>query len=361
MKNNLKSLELLSLIIMLIISSYIGIGIHTLIKINSNNSYISIIISLITGIPIILVFLTITNYEKKLPINLKLKKIFGQYLGKIINFILIIGILFNGIVYMYNLISFIEMHFLPNTPLLIIGICFISIVIYANIKGLTTILRLSFILMFINFFLFLIPFIHLLPNANYNNLKPFLATGISNSILGSIKLVLLTINNIFILTIIPKNKFKDNHRIKKYVIYAYIIALIIMFLITIMTIITLGKDLTNFYQYPEYIVLKKINLFNFLNRIENIISIQWINGIFISLCMIIHFISNAIIINNNSKILTSLIGLTILFSNFILFKNNTQFNNFCFNILPIINLVILIIFLLASITIFIKNRNKKLS
>lgn len=360
MKSNLKSLELLSLIIMIIISSYVGIGIHTLTKTSSNDSYISIILTIITGIPIIFSFLVIFNYEKDLPLNLKLEKLLGKHLKKLLIIILILTSFINGTIYMYNLMSFIEAHYLTNTPLIIIGISFILIITYANTKGLTTILRSSFILMIINLLLFSIPFIHLLPNANYNNLKPILANGINGPILGAIKLTLLTISNIFIFTIIPKNKFKDQNKINKYVIYAYIISLAMMFLITIMTIITLGVDLTLFYQYPEYIVLKKINLFNFLNRIENIISIQWINGIFISLCMIVYFISNLIKTNNDSKLLTYIVGFIIMFLTFIMFKNNTQFNNSCFNILPIINLIISAIFLLISFIIIIKKHNKKL-
>ena len=356
MRNNLKSLELTSLIITIILASYSGIGIYSILKICANDAYIAVLLALSLGIPSIILFLIIFNYEENLPLNLKIEKIFGNFLGKIINIFLIIMALIIGITNLYNLINFISIHYLSNTPHLIIGLIFILVIIYANLKGLTTICRLAFILLVINILLFIIPFIHLLPNANYSNLRPILSHGISNPLNAAFKIVLLNINNIFILNIIPKNRFKDKHKTSKYIIWAYIISIFLMFLIITMTITSLGIDLAMLYQYPEYIVLKKINLFNFLNRIENIVAIQWINEMFISICITIYFISNSINIKNNKKIPIIVFSLAILFITILVFKNNTQYNNFCFYTLPIIKTIIALIIVLVAATICLKKR-----
>ena len=75
-----------------------------------------------------------------------------------------------------------------------------------------------------------------------------------------------------------------------------------MFGIIFITLGNLGINLSQLYQYPEYIVLKRINLFEFLDRIENLLSIQRILKIYISLSFFTYFISNTIKPHNKSSL-----------------------------------------------------------
>ena len=47
----------------------------------------------------------------------------------------------------------------------------------------------------------------------------------------------------------------------------------------------LGANLVDIYRYPEYMTLKKIKLFNFVEKVENIVSITWIFDLFITLAV----------------------------------------------------------------------------
>ena len=73
-------------------------------------------------------------------------RLFGKKIGFIINIIISILILTIGINVMFNLTNFIVSQFLPETPNYVVGILFVLITIYANIKGIETIARTSFIL-----------------------------------------------------------------------------------------------------------------------------------------------------------------------------------------------------------------------
>lgn len=359
MNNKFKNIELWSMINLLLISSFIGIGIYSIIKASEQDAYISVLLGGIIGIVTILIFIIIFNYEKDLPLNQKMTKLLGNFWGNIANSIFIVISFIMGISYMYNLIIFINSQFLNNTPQLLIGIVFSLVIIYANIKGLKTLTRLSFILIIINILLFLIPVIYLIPKANLENLKPILVNGFNKPFVGAFKIVLLNINNIFILSIIPKNKFENKNKTHKTIILSYITSIIIMFLIIFLTISSLGINLTKIYQYPEYIVLKKINLFNFLNRIENIIVLQWINGNFFSLSMIVYFISNTFKYENQSKILPTIITFSLLICSLTIFKNNTQFNNFIYYTLPYIRIFIILTLIIITILIIWKKRKNK--
>ena len=140
MHNKIKVIELWSLIITLILSSFIGIGINILIKTSKTDAWVSILLCFIIMIPTIIVFLTIFNYKEELPLNKKINHLFGKF-GFIINLIFIISAFASGISYMFSLISFIKEEYLTNTPLIVIGISFTILIIYANLKGLKTISR----------------------------------------------------------------------------------------------------------------------------------------------------------------------------------------------------------------------------
>ena len=71
---------------------------------------------------------------------------------------------------------------------------------------------------------------------------------------------------------------KDTKLIRKYLLST---ATIIM--IGILIIAVLGPNLIQIYRYPEYMLLKKIKAFEFLEKIENVISITWILDIFMTL------------------------------------------------------------------------------
>lgn len=352
----INSLQFTSMIIMTILTAYLGIGILAAIKADARNSWLIVILASVLGIGILLLFLYINSFKETLPINDKIKLLFGKKLGFIINAILALIVITYGISLSYNLNNFIVSQFLTQTPLFIIGLLFSIIIIYINIKGIETISRVSLILIFINFILYALATLDLFPKIDYSNFKPILENGISNVFKGSINILLLNLTPLLILLIVPKDSIVDKQHLKKYVIIGYIISITLTALIMLMIIGNLGPNLASLYQYPEYIVLKRINLLNFLDRIENIIVLQWIFGIFQTSSIAVFYISKTIK-KKDSKLVPILVTSLIFLLSLNLFKNNTVFEYYTLNIIPIIRLIFLIIFIIIGIRIFLYNHN----
>ena len=57
---------------------------------------------------------------------------------------------------------------------------------------------------------------------------------------------------------------------------SYLISCLMVSIIFILTIGVMGIDIVSLYRYPEYIVLKKVSFFRFLNNIENFNAFFWI-------------------------------------------------------------------------------------
>ena len=249
-------------------------------------------------------------------------------------------------------------QFLSDTPIIIIYIIPSIVILYGIIKGIETLSRTSLILYVIMIILVIIAILGLAPQIEFNNYKPILENGLTKTIKGALIFILSDIIPIFILLTISKKNIINKEKTTKSIILFYTLSIIIMFTNIFMTIGTLGIHLTDMYQYPEYMVLKQISFFNFLDRIENFVTIQWIFRTFILVSLVVFYIKNTIKKDSNSKTIPALILTTIILLCLIIFKNNTIFTYFATYIYPYSNLALFIIIIITSITVFIKNKRR---
>lgn len=327
----INTLQLSSMLIMIIVSTTFGKGFYTVIKSAGVDSWISVLIAGILGFLIIFAYLYISNYEPDLSLPEKNKKLFGSIFGTIVNYLIVIIIFITSVSLFYDLTGFISSQFLPETPIFVIGLMFVFVIIYINVKGIEVISRTALVLMIIGYVLYFLAFFGLLPNFEISNIKPFLEFGYSKPLSGSLYILMLNIMPSIILLIIPKNTLVDYKKLKQRIILFYIISIIMIFLVILLTIGNLGIDLCKLYLFPEYVVLKRINIFSFIDRIENILVMQWIFSMFINISLCIYFMTNTIKKKNN-KLVVYILTFLLLFASNTVFKNTTLYNAYVYNI-----------------------------
>lgn len=354
MKEKINSLQFVNTYILCIISASIGLSLFTTIKIAGHNSYIGTLLGILMGLIPLFFFLYIFNYKKDLPLYEKTIYIFGRILGNIINILITLLYIVIAITVLFNLSNFIVSQYLADTPLLLVMSVFILVVYHILNKGIETITRVSSINIIIVLFLFLFSFIYLSQEFQLDNLKPILEHGLKNPILGGFINMLIALSPMYTLLIIPKNNLVDKEKVTKNLCIGYLISGFIVFSVSILSNGILGRYLIELYQYPGYTSLKKISLFGFIDRIENFISLHWILCSFTNLAMILYFIKINIKRKENSKILNFLICTIVVVLSYKIFNNNTMFNNYSYKIYPYFCISLMIIFLIITITIFIK-------
>lgn len=352
-KEKVSNIGFSSLIVFPILALFSGIGTHNTIKLAGVDSYISVLLAYFLGFIPFILFLLIFNYKKDLNIVDKIKYLFGNVLGTIINSSINILVLFIGITLFFGISNFAISQFLAETPIVVLMILIGLLLIYNVNYGIETISRVSIIFLGIILFLTIISTTGILPHFLVSNIKPTLENGIIPPLKGSIALILTNIVPIFILLIIPKNKIRNNENTNKTLIIFYTLAFILIFLAIVLTVGSLGIYLCDIYQYPEYTVLKKISLFNFLDRIENFIYTKWILSSFSSLSLIVYYL-NSSIKKTSRKLLPTIIVIFMIYISLKIFKNNTIFYNFILNIYPYICLLLFGIYLIIGINIIIR-------
>lgn len=359
MKEKINSLQFTNTYILCLVSSSIGLSLYTTIQIAGLDSYIGTLCGIFLGLIPLFLFLYIFNYEKDLPLYEKTVYIFGKIIGNIINIIITLLYLVIAITVLFNLSNFIVSQYLSDTPLLLVMATLIFVVYHIINKGIETITRVSSIFVVIVLALFLFSFIYLFQEFQLDNLKPFLEFGLKNPIFGGFINMLIALAPMYTMLIIPKNNLVDKEKVTKFIWIGYFLSGLIVFLVSFLSNGTLGKYLIELYQYPGYLSLKKISLFNFIDRIENFISLHWILSSFINLAMITYFIKTNIKRKENSKILNFLICIIIVGTSYKVFNNNTTFNNYTYKTYPYFLGALMLIFLIITISIFIKKCIKK--
>ncbi len=360
-KEKVNCVQIVSILVFIITAPLTGINVTYTLNTAGVDAYFCPLIAALIGLPLLFVFITIFNFKPDLTLGEKVIYIFGKKVGKIINILLMMFAIFFSITLFFNLTDFIVSQFLPETPTKFIGFFFGLIIIYVVTKGIETISRVSLILLFFTTIIFIISMYGLISYFDINNLKPFLEFGLSSTFKGSIHLLCVNFFPLFLLLTIPKNQITDNKHFHKWLIGAYIFSTVLMFLIVFAIISNLGINLATIYQYPEYLILKRINLFNFLDRIENILSMQRIMKMFMFLCFCTFFVANTIKAHNKSKILPIIIVLIIYLISENVFKNNTMFNRFLLKYVSLFRLLFLGLILFIFIFLIIKKLTKKIN
>lgn len=286
--------------------------------------WISIIIGFILGLVILKLFL---KFEEKLEykniIEFNLHK-YGKIIGNILNMVIVIGVMLAVISLFSKFCIFINVNYLSNIPILFIQITFILVVVYAETKGIQTIVRTSQILGILSIILFVCSILLNAYNFNFSNIFPVMENDIANIFVSSIYYAFSSILPIFLLSIFPKDIVRDNKKYNKSIVWGYIFSSIVTFTILVTTLLVLGKHLIISFEYPEYISFKQIQYFYFIERFENIFSMIWFFNFFIFLALSIHFIYNYIKLTfslkkNHSFILLLISTVIILITNIVIF------------------------------------------
>lgn len=238
--------------------------------------FISILISYFLGLLIIYFFFKVFNFLPDESIFGKINKIFPKAISRIIGFIILLLILIFAICVFWRYSTFISLEFLTETPNYFVTLIVILPIVYIMFYDIDTIARVSVFCVFIGFVLFTNNFISLSGTIDMNNFKPLLNNDAYHIIKSSVVFVTLNVAPILSLLIIPKNNIVDKEKLPKSLLIGYTINTLCICGVFLAIIGVLGLPLSSLFTFPSYEVLKTINMFSFLDNIENLNITIWI-------------------------------------------------------------------------------------
>lgn len=339
----------LSIIYFLSRAVFLGVGYSLIFDISGKDAWISVIIGILLGTIIVYSISKILEYKK----DKNLKDLFQdmKLLGTIIKalyFVFLIFLMYECIVIMQTMTT---SFFLINSPPLFIGLSGAVLVILTIKENDTTLFKVAETLVIIGIVTASITFLILIPYGEIEAFQPILTTSFKNIIIGALYFTAISTGPL-LLTL----DFKDDG---KKMIPTYLFSALMLLLICILIIAVLGPELIKIYRFPEYMVLKRIKVMDFIEKVENVISIIWILDAFMILATTTHTFKN-LLPKKGSKIISSGILLILTVITGIVFGGNYILVLHTYHIVPIILGISLIILLIPILlfTIF-KYRKKK--
>ncbi len=252
-----------------------------------------------------------------------------------------IGVFFLFNLFVYTQIVFIFQTFASSFFLIKSPVFFISLpipfIIYRVCKNsYLGIAKVAESLLPIALFLFLFGIFGLTQNFEIDYFKPILTTSPLSLIEGTIFFACYSTAPFFLLL---NTQAEENHFVLKYMISCFSILILCIFIIGV-----LGPNLMQIYRYPEYMTMKKIRIFNFIEKVENIVAISWLFDSFITLSICGNNIKETL--PKKGKNIMFAIILILLYGWSILSNIYYQEGLFLYHIIPIILGIFEIAFLL---------------
>ena len=168
-----------------------------------------------------------------------------------------------SILVFFKIIDFINYNILKDYSYVIIAIIFLLLSLYLITKNYHTFIK-TFLISFYLFLLIkIISFILIMPKININNLLTYNDWSINYNFI---------IIGISIFYIFKSLNYLTNYKFNK----KTIISLINPIFIKLLTILVLSNTLTTIYKYPYINYLKTIRYFDFIERIDGLLSFEYL-------------------------------------------------------------------------------------
>ncbi|MGC4378935.1 endospore germination permease [Fictibacillus sp. Mic-4] len=250
------------------------------------DAWISAVFGLLCGLLIVCLFDVLQKHYPRLTFVEMAEKILERWGGGTVSFLFLFYLLLLIPTQFWEMGNFMTLEILPNTPEKAVTITFLLVVLLAVHLGLENISRSAEICFPILFFLLFVLVLCLLPKIKIENIQPVLEEGFKPVFKASFTLIAFPYVELFVLLMIFP--YVQERKIRKSILVGVLVGGGILIVITLVTILVLGYDMTARYIYPSYALAKKINIGNFVQRIEAVLAVIWIITIFFKTSLLVY-------------------------------------------------------------------------
>ncbi|MDF2989052.1 MAG: spore gernimation protein, partial [Eubacterium sp.] len=352
LKERLSDKEAICIIITFILGSSLILGIGGDSK---NDAWIAGLLSLILFLPMLLIYSRLLSLFPDKDLFDILNIVFGKVIGKITAVIYIWYAFHLGALVLRNFGEFINTVAMPETPLMVPLICLQIVCVTGVCLGLEVVGRITTYFLPLILFILLLVQLLAIPQLHFNYLKPILGNGIGPVLKGAFSTFSFPFaETVLFLGVFSSLKTKKSP-IKIYLLGTLISAFVIIN-ITIRNIAVLGNMLGSFY-FPSYEAVSRINIGDFIQRIEVTVSIVFIFGAFIkaAICLMVACKGIGKVLNlKDYRSVTIQTGLLMAYFSYIVYDNIMDMKYWAFMVyeyyaFPMQVIIPLIVWILAEI------------
>lgn len=213
--------------------------------------------------------------------------VFGSFMGKIINIFYTVFAIYLGAEIFYIVSQFIKEIGLRDTPALAPMIFIVILCIWSVKEGVEVIGRLSELFIMVVFTSFIVTTLLSTPRMDLDNIRPILYEGISPVLEGSITAFFFPFTESFIFLMVFSS-LRDSKSPFRIYFKGSIIGGAAICIVSARNTLVIGAELISRNYFPSFTVAGRINIGDFLQRIELIVMVVIILAVYIkaSCCLL---------------------------------------------------------------------------
>ncbi|MGO1368309.1 GerAB/ArcD/ProY family transporter [Senegalia sp. (in: firmicutes)] len=282
-KINISSNQIRNLVFLQYIATSIILVPSIAVDITKQNAWITAIIGSMFSIIMVLIYNNLADKMKDKTILEYIESVFGKYIGKLISISFILFLTIACATQIWITGSFLSTLILHETPQYVIHIIFMIAIAIASKLGLEVLARSSELVTPLIVISFFITILLLLNEVDFNYMFPILEDGIQpvfKSVIPFMTSTSFTLIALFIFFPANVDNLKES---KKAFLTATILGTIVLLIVIDFCILVLGPEITARHMYPTHILMKKVQLGEFIQRIEIIVAMLWFLATFYKL------------------------------------------------------------------------------
>ncbi|MBD2869897.1 GerAB/ArcD/ProY family transporter [Paenibacillus arenilitoris] len=244
------------------------------------NAWIASIAGLLASMAIVALYIAIGRLYPNTTLAGMLEAAFGKWLGKLATLAFIFFSFVGGSAVLYYMGNFMTTQIMPETPIGAFIVLFGGLVVIGVRLGLEVLARTAEILFPWFLMLFIVSALFLLPEIDLANVKPIVGIGLKPIAKASLAYTgTATLPLVLFLMFFPA-ALNRKQGAGKALLVGNVIGGLFIVIVTYLSISVLGADFSSRNLYPSYALAKKINIGNFIQRVEILMAGMWFLSIF---------------------------------------------------------------------------------
>ncbi|MFD0696963.1 endospore germination permease [Paenibacillus sp. GCM10027628] len=250
--------------------------------------------------------------------------VFGKWLGKLITLsVAFCTLIFSSQVVFY-VGEFMIVQIMPTTPIQAINILLVCVVLMGAKLGMVVLARTAEIFFPWIVLLFILFIVVIIPSVEPNQILPIGEISVMPVIGASLKVTTYSYISMFITFGVITHQVTSLQKAQKAYLIGVVVSGLILLSIVVASILVLGADNAATQVYPSYALAQRINVGNFLQRIEVIVAFLWLVSIYFKLSIFFYATIKglaAVLQLRDYKILCVPIGIIITVLSLVVYPN----------------------------------------
>ncbi|SLK03457.1 MULTISPECIES: GerAB/ArcD/ProY family transporter [unclassified Paenibacillus] len=243
------------------------------------DAWLSALLGVAGGAGILSIMLVVYKLQPRMNLIQHALHTLGPWIGAFISCFYLFYFLMGTSAFIREIGDFMTTQILPESPLFIVNLLFVFTLVWGLLSGLEPIGRSAEVFLPLIVLFLLILTVCLFPHSHLDNIKPILGEGFLNPFKGFVAVLTYPYCELCIFLMLFPYAKKEAHWEKDILLAAIIGGLMLTLTLTI-CLLVMGPFMTQHHWFAAFNLSLKINIGNFLQRIEALMASVWIIAVF---------------------------------------------------------------------------------